>query len=132
MKPDTLHSYMLPTGRKLVIRELTASQALEIAAKAGAAAHLAGTGTADAIASAQIANLERRRKASIYQLGERAVSSTVSAEDLLDDMSSREMDCLDAAIGQWADASPAVLRDFLASCDQETAEPQRRPRPVSM
>ena len=118
MKPDTLHSYMLPTGRKLVIRELTASQALEIAAKAGAAAHLAGTGTADAIAAAQI--------------GERAVSSTVSAEDLLDDMSSREMDCLDAAIGQWADASPAVLRDFLASCDQETAEPQRRPRPVSM
>ena len=62
MSTDRLHSYAMPT-RKLVIRELTATQALEIAAKAGAAAHLAGTGTADAIAASQIANIERRRKA---------------------------------------------------------------------
>lgn len=131
MKPDITHSYTLPTGRKLVIRELTASQALEIAARAGAAAHVAGGSTADAIAAAHIANFERRRKLSIVQLGELAVSSSVSAVDLLDDMSSLEMDLLDSAIAQWADASPAVVRDFLASCDQRTAEPQPRPRVVS-
>ncbi len=132
MSAEKLHSYTLPTGRRLVIRELRVRQIMEIATAAAAKAAASGTDLRAAMAASTTHQAEERRRLSVVQLGERKVSNDVSAADLLDDMSGPEMDCLDLAISDWADASEEVLRDFRASCDRdEVSQETRKPRVVT-
>jgi hypothetical protein len=133
MSAEKLHSYTLPTGRRLVIREMRARQVMEISASsAGRAAANPAASLQSAMSASVSYQAEERRRLSLVQVGDRRVSETCSVADLLDDLSGPEMDCLDAAIARWADASPEVLRDFLASCDQEEESQETRvPRVVT-
>lgn len=140
MSAEKLHSYMLPTGRRLVIREMKVSEIMRLANETGARIAVAtskGDTMQTAMADAASWHADARRRASLVQIGDRRVSTgqdPVSVADLLDSMSGPEMDCLDLAIRDWSDASEEVLRDFRATCDQEEAPPaqaQRVPRVVT-